>query len=512
MVDRQRILALLELKWSYRRIERETGVRRETVAGYDPRRRSKPANPTTGPDEVVALQGDSAGQNRPNPTTGSGLVAIKSTTGPTSACEPFRAEIEKLVGRGLTAQRIWQDLCAEHGFGHGYESVKRFVHGVRGRSPEVADVMEHPPGKEGQVDYFKSPAPAFNELTGKWGRPWVFRMTLSCSRHGYEEPLWGQHRNEFLQAHEHAFLAFGGVPEVVRHDNLKAAVVRACLYDPDVNELYAAFADHWGFVPLPSRPYHPEENGIEERSGGYVKSNALKGRQFDSLVAMADFLKKWNRTVAQLRIHGTTRRQVITHFLEVEKPALKPLPAERFSLFEVGGRVVHNDGHVEVAAAYYSVPHTLVGRDVRVHWDKNMVRVYADGAAVAVHMRKDAGTWSTRPEHRPAHKPARQEAYEIYQLARMEKIGPRAAAWAREAVKERDVRSYRLLQGVISLTRSHPRERVDWVCNTALERRCFRFKILKRLADEAAERAQQPELIQRHEVIRDLAEYGLVMS
>lgn len=195
----------------------------------------------------------------------------------------------------------------------------------------------------------------------------------------------------------------------------------------------------------------------------------------------------------------------------MDKPALRPLPAERFSLFEVGSRVVHNDGHVEVGAAFYSVPHILVGRDVRVHWDQQLVRVYADGAAVAVHTRRDAGTWSTRPEHRPAHKPARQEAYEIHQLARMERIGPRAAAWAREAVQERDVRAYRLLQGVIALTRQHPRERVDWVCGTALERRCFRYQALKRLADEAAARLQQPALLQHHEVIRTLAEYAAVM-
>lgn len=500
VVDRQRVLALLELGWGYRRIERETGVRRETIAKYDPRRRPKAANPTAGSDETVVGQGGGDGQKRPNPIPG-----------PPSACEPHRAEIEALLKKGLSAQRIWQDLCAEHGFEHGYESVKRFVRGIRGRRPEVADVMEHPPGKEAQVDYFKSPAPVFNEATGKWGRPWIFRMTLSCSRHGHEEPMWQQRRDGFLRAHENAFVSFGGVPEVVRHDNLKAAVVRACLYDPDVSQVYAAFAQHWGFVPLPSRPRHPEENGIEERSGGYVKHNGLKGKRFDSIAKLATHLQHWNRTIAQLRIHGTTRRQVIAHFLEVDKPALRPLPAERFSLFEAGSRVVHNDGHVEVGAAFYSVPHMLVGRDVRVHWDQQLVRVYADGAAVAVHTRRDAGTWSTRPEHRPAHKPARQEAYEIHQLARMERIGPRAAAWAREAVQERDVRAYRLLQGVIALTRQHPRERVDWVCGTALERRCFRYQALKRLADEAAARDQQPALIQHHEVIRTLAEYAMVM-
>ena len=69
----------------------------------------------------------------------------------------------------------------------------------------------------------------------------------------------------------------------MRLDNLKAGVARACLYDPDISELYAAFAQHWGFVPLPSRPRHPQEQGVTERGGGYLKDNALKGRRFDSL-------------------------------------------------------------------------------------------------------------------------------------------------------------------------------------------------------------------------------------
>jgi len=228
MADRQRIEALLELGWSYRRIERETGVRRETVSRYDPRRDSKPAKVTTGSDANAAT------------------VATGSQT---SAAEPYREVIEAAVARGLTAQRIWQDLREEYGYAYGYSSIKRFVHRFKAAHPEVADVMEHPPGKEAQVDFFQGP-PTLDPTSGRWRRPWIFRMTLSCSRHSYEEPMWGQDRPSFLRAHEHAFESFGGVPEVVRHDNLKAAVVRACLYDPDISEVYAAFARHWGPTPL----------------------------------------------------------------------------------------------------------------------------------------------------------------------------------------------------------------------------------------------------------------------
>jgi transposase len=486
MADKQRIQALLELGWSYRRIQRETGVRQETVASYDPRRQPKPAKVPTGPTAKPA----------------------KVPTGSGSACEPYRSIIEAAVARGLSAQRIWQDLKEDYSFSHGYCLVKRFVRTVKRRRPEVAAVMEHPPGQEAQVDFFQGP-PTLDTGTGRWRRPWIFRMVLSCCGHSYEEPLWRQHQAAYIRAHENAFLDFGGVPHTVRLDNLKAGVARACLYDPDISELYAAFARHWGFVPLPSRPRHPQEQGITERGGGYLKDNALKGRKFNSLEELDAFLKRWNRTVARVRIHGTTRKQVYAHFLEVEKPALKPPPAERFSLFEVGTRTVHPDGYVEVGRAFYSVPDRLLGEEVRVYWDDRLVRIYHKGQCVGVYTRAPAGTFNTLDEHRPAHKPARQQAYQANLLSKAEHIGPRALSWAKGAIEERDVRAYRLLQGMISLTRKHPRERVDWACGVALEHGVFRYKPLRRLVEQATKRApSSPLLTQTHDIIRNLSEYA----
>jgi transposase len=485
MADRQRIQALLELGWSYRRIQRETGVDRETVARYDPHHKLKSAKVSPG----------------------SSAKPARVSTGLASACEPYRGIIEAALARGLTAQRIWQDLKEDHHFNHQYASVKRFVHAIKRIHPEVAAVMEHPPGEEAQVDFFQGP-PTLDTATGRWRRPWIFRMTLSCCRHSYEEPLWRQDKISFIRAHENAFLDFGGVPRTVRLDNLKAGVARACLYDPDISELYAAFANHWGFVPLPSRPRHPQEQGIAERGGGYVKDNALKGRRFDSLEELDTFLKRWNRTIARLRIHGTTRKQVYTHFLEAEKPALKPVPAERFNLFEVGTRSVHPDGYVEVARAFYSVPARLLGDNVRACWDDRIVRIYHQGQCVGVFTRAPAGTFNSLDEHRPAHKPARQQAYQNNLLSKAEHIGPKALEWSRGAVEDRGVRAYRLLQGMISLTRKHPRERVDWACGIALERGVFRYKPLRRLVEQAAARTPAPPaLIQSHELIRELSEY-----
>ena len=486
MADKQKILALLELGWSHRRIQRETGVDRKTVARYDPRRQSKSAKVSTGPQSNAA----------------------RVPTGSQSACEPYRHIIEQAVEKGLSAQRIWQDLREDYHFNHEYASVKRFVRKIKRHRPEVAAVMEHPPGEEAQVDFFQGPS-TLDPDSGRWRRPWIFRMVLSCCGHSYEEPMWRQDKVAFMRAHENAFLDFGGVPRVVRLDNIKAGVARACLYDPDIAELYAAFAKHWGFVPLPCRPHHPQEQGVVERGGDYLKDNALKARKFGSLEELDSFLKRWNRTVARVRIHGRTRKQVYTHFLEVEKPALKPLPAERFSFFEVGTRSVHPDGYVEVDWAYYAVPDRLLGEEVRVYWDERLVRIYHQGQCVGVYTKAPAGTFTGRDEYRPAHKPARQQAYQEYLLARAEHIGSRALAWAKAAIEERDVRAYRLLQGMISLTRKHPRERVDWACGIALENRLFRHKHLRRLVEQAAARAPaQLPLIQSHEIIRELSEYA----
>lgn len=189
----------------------------------------------------------------------------------------------------------------------------------------------------------------------------MFRLTLGHSRHGYEEAVWDQKLETFLRLHEHAFRDLGGVPLVIRHDNLKAAVVRAGYFDPDSHDVYLAFAAHWGFTPLPTRPRNPKDNGRQERSGGYVKSNALKGRRFDSLDAHNASLRHQNRTVARVRIHGTTRRQAWTHFVAVERATLQPVAAEPFPFFTTGERTVrtfHGDTlvavHVRVAPGVFA--------------------------------------------------------------------------------------------------------------------------------------------------------------
>jgi len=522
MTKRQQVIALLALGWSFRRIERETGVRRERVSRY-----SRPAAPNAAKafpgsgepgeaesglragEEEAPRPGD--GSNPAKVFPGSGSKAAKAFAGSRvpsrSSAARFRDAILEKLELGLTVQRVWQDLQEEYGYAYSYESVKRYVRKLQ-RRRRAAGVMHTIPGEEAQVDFFRG-APTLEVATGQWRRPWVFRMTLCHSRHGYEEAVWDQKLSTFLRLHENAFRDFGGVPRVIRHDNLKAAVVRACLYDPDVNPVYLAFAEHWGFTALPTRPRNPRENGKQERSGGYVKSNALKGRRFNSLDEQNGYLRHWNRTVARLRIHGTTRRQVFTHFEETDKKALRPLAAVTFALFERGTRSVHPDGHVEVDGAFYPVPAHLLGVAVEVRWDARLVRIFHGETPVAVHARVKPGEWARRAGEHSQEPTSSQRAYVGKLIGTCGRVGPALKEWAEAAYLERGVRALRLIQGALHLVRKHPKEAVLYAARRAHDHRLYRYKDLRRLTEQADSARAQRSLLDVHEAIRPMNEYRL---
>ena len=501
MPKKSQVLALLELGWSYRRIEAETGVRRETVSRYDRMRRANAAktfpgseaSPPTESSDRPAVEGSKPAKTFPG-----------SLPRPRFTAAVYRTAIAEKLAAGLSLQRIWQDLVEEYGYGASYESVKRFVRTIAPTRRAVG-VFHCAPGAEGQVDFFRG-APTLDAGTGEWRRPWVFRMTLGHSRHGYEEAVWDQKLETFLRLHERAFRDLGGVPLVIRHDNLKAAVVRACFFDPDSHEVYLAFARHWGFTSLPTQPRTPQENGKQERSGGYVKGNALKGRTFDSLAAQNAFLRHWNRTIARLRIHGTTRRQVWTHFVEVEQSALQPLASTAFPFFTAGERTVHTDGHVEVGGAFYPVPLALLGQRLRVQWDAHLVRVFHVDALVVVHARVAAGVFAPRAGEAEAS--TRQQAFVDRLVGQCERVGPVVKQWADAALAARGVRAIRLIQGVLALTRRHPRERILAAVTEAHAHQHFRYQTIRRLV-ERTPAPPRPTLVTDDPAIRPMTQYTL---
>ena len=500
------ILALRRRGWSCRRIARELGVHRETVSRHVREGESGQNRPNL----PTGSEGGS-GQNRPNLPTGSEGGSGQNrpnpygSSGPSSLCEPYREFIQEGLDKGLSSQRIWQDLRAEHGFEGGYDSVKRFARGLR-----PADLpfrrMECGPGEEAQVD-FGSGAFVVNR-EGKRRRPHVFRIVLSHSRKGYTETVFRQCTEDFIRCLENSFLHFGGVPKTLVIDNLRAAVTKADWYDPDINPKLEEFCNHYGTVILPTKAYTPRHKGKVERGIGYVKNNALKGRTFSSLEEQNRHLLNWERSVADTRIHGTTRKQVGKIFEEVERAALKPLPTDRFPFFHEAERKVHRDGHVEVEKAYYSVPPEYMGRKVWARWDSRVVRVFNHRMEqIAIHVKAEPGRFSTLGQHIAPEKISRVERGAADLLINAARIGPHTSRWAEDMVKSRGVPGVRVLVGLLSLANRYKGKQIEQACEIAWSHRAFRLRTIRELIKRHAPKQEQFEFIEEHQIIRPLSEY-----
>jgi transposase len=506
------ILSLRQRGWSQRRIARELGIDRETVARYLHQQAdlSKPANAPLGSHDLSDLSkpanaplGSTAAPDGAPPPPAS---AAPATVGRLSDCEPWRAVIQAKLDLGLSAQRIHQDLTGEHGFSGSYYSVRRFVRHLEATQELPFRRLECAPGEEAQVD-FGSGAPLLL-ADGSRRRTHVFRIVLSHSRKGYSEAVTRQTTDDFLRCLENALWHFGGVPQRLVLDNLRAAVTKADWYDPDLHPKVRSFGQHYGVVLLPTRPYTPRHKGKVERGIDYVQENALKGRSFASLDEQNHFLLDWERTVADTRLHGTTRRQVGTHFASAERPALQPLPLERFPCFQEARRTVHRDGHVEVERAYYSVPPEYLARHVWARWDNRLVRIFNDRLEqIAVHVRHEPGRFSTQSQHICGPKISGVERGCVWLLGQVRRLGPHSLRWAEAMIQARGVEGVRVLQGLLNLAHRHPCAAIERACDIALSHGAFRLRTLRTLIDRATPRQESLPFLDEHPVIRQLAEY-----
>ena len=411
---KQQVIALGKLGWSLRRIEEETGVRRETVGAYLKaagivvkapgwRRRSsaKPA---------IEVATDSDGSK---PANGAGVatdfkppIQLPPSSASASVCEPFRETIELGLGRGRNAMAIWQDLVNDYGFGGAYNTVKRFVGKLRGsQQPEPAGIILTGPGEEAQVDYGSGPM-VRDAQTGRYRRTRLFVMTLGYSRKAVRLLVLRSSTRTWAELHETAFRRLGGSCRVLVLDNLKEGVLTPDIYDPTLNPLFKDMLAHYGVVALPCRVRDPDRKGKVEAGVAHAQKTPLKGQRFENLEEAQTYLDNWEERWADTRIHGTTKRQVAAMFAE-EKPALLPLPLEPFRYYQYGERVVHLDGCIEVEAAFYSVPPGWIGKLVNVQWDSLHVRILDPKThqLLREHLRQQRGRHRIRPEDNPKKMP-----------------------------------------------------------------------------------------------------------
>ncbi len=514
------ILSFHRKGWSQRRIATELGINRETVARYLKLARAapKPAIAPSGSDSsgpapkpAIAPPGSSGleiAASADVPTLSTASDHSSQTRGRPSECEPWRDIIQSKRNQGLSAQRIFQDLTLEFGFQGSYYTIRRFVRRLEPVQELPFRRLECEPGDEAQVD-FGTGAPVITP-DGKRRRTHVCRVVLSHSRKAYSEAVYRQTTDDFLRCIESAFRHFGGVPRRLVLDNLKAAVKQADWFDPELNPKVRSFGEHYGFVFWPTRPRTPRHKGKVEKGVDYVQSNALKGRRFTSLEEQNTFLLDWELTVADTRIHGTTRRQVGKHFADVERAALVPLQLSPFPSFHEGRRTVHRDGHVEVKRAYYAAPPEYLAREVWVRWDSRLVRIFNDRMEqIALYPRKEPGGFSSRPEFIDPKKISGVEKGADWLLRRVtSRLGPKSTAWAEAVIQARGVEGVRVLLGLLSLTGRHATSAIEQACEIALGYGEYHLRTIRALLKRQAPKQDLLPFVSEHPMIRPMSEYG----
>jgi transposase len=483
--QKHQVLALGRIGWALRRIERETGIHRDTAARY--LRQAGIALRKPGrPGKETAKPAISAGEAAPGsgpPVAKPAISSAEVTPGSSaekpltpSICEPLRDIIEEALTRGRNAKAIWQDLVDDHSFAGSYQSVKRFVRRLAGPlTPDARAVIVTPPGEEAQVDYGTGPL-VRDPVTGKYRRTRLFVLTLGFSRKCVRLLCFQSTARTWAELHEMAFRRLGGVPKVLVLDNLGEGVLKPDFYDPALNPVYRDMLAHYGTCALPCRVNDPDRKGKVERGVGHAKQTPLKGQRFETLAEAQAYLDRWEDRWADTRIHGTTKRQVAAMFAE-EKPLLQPLPLEPFRYYQFGKRVVNLDGCAEVEAAYYSAPPRWIGRSVQVQWNERFVRLLdpANGQLLREHVRQPRGVHRIHDDDRSKRTPL-----PVTQLlARTRMAGPSIGAFCQTLFDNEGQLAIRRIQGVMAMAKRYGAATTEEACKLALEMGVCRYRFVR---------------------------------
>ena len=382
---------------------------------------------------------------------------------------PRWSEVHReLRAKGVTLALLWEEYKAVHPEGLQYSW---FCEQYRAWASKLDVVMrqEHRAGEKLFVDSAGHTVGVVDRRTGELRQAQVFVAVLGASSSTYAEATWTQGLADWVGSHVRAFEFFGGCPELVVPDNLRAAVSRAhppAYAGADTNPTYHDLARHYGVAVLPARVRRPRDKAKVEVGVQVVERwilAALRHRTCFSLAelnaAIAELLQRLNARA--LRKLPGSRRSL---FEQLDRPALRPLPTERYVFAEWKKVRVNIDSHVEVAGHDYSVPHALARRPLDVRLTAHTVECLYRGQRVASHVRSSLkGRHTTADEHMPErHRRMGQWTPERF-IRWAEKTGPHTATLITTVLGSRrhPQQAFRPCLGILRLAKSYGEARLE---------------------------------------------------
>jgi transposase len=388
--------------------------------------------------------------------------------------QPGWAVVHRELRRpGVTLQLLWEEHRAIHPDGYGYS---RFCELYRAWEARLSPTMRqsHVAGERMFVDYAGTTLEVIDGSTGEVRTAQLFVAALGASSYTYAEATWTQGLSDWIGSHTRAFAFIGGASAMVVSDNLRSGVTKACFYEPAVNRTYAEMAAHYNTAIVPARPYRARDKAKVEVAVQVATRfivAKLRNRQFFSLsalnAAIAELVVQINNRAS--RHLGASRRAL---FEDLERSALKPLPAEPYVFAEWKECRVGLDYHVDVEKHYYSVPHQLLREKVWARITARTVEVFYRGKRVAAHVRSSSNRKHTTVRE---HMPSSHRRYADWTPERLQRqagaIGRHTAALVEIILRERThpEQGFRACVGILRLAKTHGRERLEAACGRALE-------------------------------------------
>jgi len=317
----------------------------------------------------------------------------------TSKLDPYKPQIDRLLSEGVwNAVVILREIQAA-GYAGSHSILRDYIAPKRVLRQSRATVrFETPPGRQMQSDWGE----IMTEIDGQETKVYFIVNTLGYSRRFHfwcTDSLDAEHTYEGIIR---SFEYLGGVTEAVLVDNQKTTVLENRNGQPPrFQERFIDLATHYGFTPRACAPYRARTKGKDERMVGYIKQHFfVRYRRFDSWTHLHQLGEKWLAEEADPRLHGTVH-EIVGERFERERPALRPLPAQRYDTSYREWRRVSWDAYVDVRGNRYSVPGQLAGQLVVVRIGlEDRLRVYADEQLVAQHrLQPTALGWVTVPDH-----------------------------------------------------------------------------------------------------------------
>ena len=381
-----------------------------------------------------------------------------------------------------TLQLLWEEYRATHPEGYSYS---RFCYHYEGwkRQQNLVMRQEHRPGEKLFVDWAGDKIPLYDREQDTVQEASLFVAVLGASNYTYAEACRSEQLETWIGAHIHAFEFFQALPELVIPDNLKAGVSRPCRYEPDLNPTYQEMALHYGLGVLPTRCRKPKDKAKVE-VGVLIAERwilaALRHRKFFSL---GELNRAIGERLEKLNHHPFKKREGSRHslFLAVDRPAMRPLPSQRFDLSVWSQAKVNIDYHVEVDRGFYSVPYQLVHERVEVRATPTTVEIFHRGVRVASHARVlKPYTAATQREHRPKSHQAHADWPPSRMIHWAQTVGPHTAQVVEHilASSPHPEMGYRSCLGIIRLGQQYPLARMEAAAQRALTVNAISFKSL----------------------------------